>query len=297
MAHKLNILIVYKDKPYQNLIKRYVRHHNDANIKKLTRGRKAHLDTLKRLKIALKTTSAECTFLPLTKRFCLRETGHSLIITVGGDGTFLDMAQCVQKTPILGINSSPGYSEGFFSGLNRFDVGKPLLELLERPLKPLLLNRLQCFINGKPLRELVLNDVLICHAEPGATSRYVIKLGKQGPAEEQKGSGVWIATASGSTAAIYSAGGKIMPLRSKKIQFLARELYVSPRKHCLLKKGVVSGEEGITITSRIEHGVVCIDGPRVKYPFPYKATLRILNSPNPLGVVGISHDQNQKRRS
>ncbi|MBN1794729.1 MAG: NAD(+)/NADH kinase [Candidatus Omnitrophica bacterium] len=290
-----NILIVYKDKPYHSLIRNYARHRDDANIQRLMRVKEAHLDTLKTLKTLLNKTGIRCTFIPLAKRFLVKASAYSLIVTVGGDGTFLDVAHCIGTTPILGINSSPSYSEGFFAGLNRFDIGRPLLQLLEKLPEPLLLNRLQCSINGRPLRELALNDALVCHPEPGATSRYIIRLGRRGPVEEQKGSGVWVATGSGSTAAIHSAGGHVMPLTSKKIQFVARELY-AVRKRYSLRKGIIAGGEGLSITSLMERGALCIDGPRVCYPFGYKALLQVKNAPYPLRVIGLSRTKYRKKR-
>ncbi len=44
------------------------------------------------------------------------------MITVGGDGTLLAASHSVRDVPILGINSAPGYSVGFFCAAARSDL-------------------------------------------------------------------------------------------------------------------------------------------------------------------------------
>jgi len=46
--------------------------------------------------------------------------------------------------------------------------------------------------NGEPIPELVLNEVLIAHSNPAATSRYIIEVDDM--KEEQRSSGLWIST-------------------------------------------------------------------------------------------------------
>ena len=53
----------------------------------------------------------------------------------------------------------------------------------------------------------ILNDILFANLYPAAVTRYKIKY--NGRQEVHKSSGVWISTATGSTAAISAAGGKV----------------------------------------------------------------------------------------
>ena len=69
----------------------------------------------------------------------------------------------------------------------------------------------------------VLNDILVCHHNPGAMSRYFLTV--EGTREEQRSSGVWIATAAGSSGGLHSAGGKVLTQKSKEFQYRPRELY------------------------------------------------------------------------
>ena len=74
----------------------------------------------------------------------------------------------------------------------------------------------QTVIDGKTMECLALNDVLFAGSSPAETVRCRIRVGRC--EEFQKSSGVWVASGPGSTAAIHSAGGKKMPLRSHKLQ-------------------------------------------------------------------------------
>ena len=88
-----------------------------------------------------------------------------------------------------------------------------------RTLHPTPVTRLAIDLEGRRLQP-ALNDVLVAHVQPAATSRYRLTLGRR--SEEHRSSGLWVATAAGSTAGIRSAGGRPMPLTSRRIQFRAR---------------------------------------------------------------------------
>jgi NAD+ kinase len=101
----------------------------------------------------------------------------------------------------------------------------------------------------------------------------LIEVGDQ--VEEHRSSGVWISTAAGSTAGIGSAGGRRMSLRSRHIQFLARELYREPDREYKLTRGLASSDSAVTIASKMPDGRLYIDGARAQYPFPFGARARI----------------------
>ena len=60
-----------------------------------------------------------------------------------------------------------------------------------------------------------------------------------------------------------------MPLRSRHIQFLARELYYEPDREYELTRGLVPPDSGVTIASKMPDGRLYIDGARAQYPFPF----------------------------
>ena len=128
-----------------------------------------------------------------------------------------------------------------------------------------------------------LNEVLFCHERPAAISRYQICMGEA--QESQKSSGLWVSSAAGSSGAIYSAGGKLMPIGSRRLQYKPRELF---RGECIdyeLKGGFVDGQEGLTINSEMREGVIYVDGCHSKIDFPYGSTVTVMNSLTPLRVV------------
>jgi len=129
----------------------------------------------------------------------------------------------------------------------------------------------------------VLNDILIAHQNPAAMSRYAIRV--NGTQEEQRSSGLWLSTAVGSTAAIKSAGGRVLPRESKAIQYLPRELYYGPGTTYRLTGGLVQLGRAIVLRSLMREGMVYADGEHLRVPFRYGDVLRVSRSPQPLVVV------------
>lgn len=205
-----------------------------------------------------------------------------LVISIGGDGTLLNSSHYVRGAAMLGVNSAPGDSVGHFCSVNRKSFEQRLDAILRDKLKPKQLARLQVTLDEKVLPELALNDILIAHDCPAATTRYLIKVGRR--EEEHRSSGVWISTAAGSTAGIRSAGGKIMPPGSRRMQFLVRELYREPKRSYQLTRGFVEADGQIVIASKMAKGELYIDGARTFYEFPFGARARIELAQNSLRI-------------
>jgi NAD+ kinase len=195
------------------------------------------------------------------------------VISIGGDGTALGASHYVRDAMMLGVNSAPGDSVGHFCSVNRKNFAERLDAILDLKWRPVELARLQITLDGKRLPELALNDVLIAHCCPAATTRYLIRAGEL--EEEQRSSGIWISTAAGSTAGIGSAGGRRMSLRSRDIQFLVRELYREPEREYELTRGFVPPDSGVTIASKMPDGRLYVDGARTEYQFPFGARAHI----------------------
>ena len=152
-------------------------------------------------------------------------------------------------------------------------------------MKPVTVPRLEFWVNGVRNRWPILNDLLVCTASPAGTSRYLLKWGAR--SEEQMSSGVWISTAAGSTAAIFSAGGKAQPLTSRSFQFLVREPYqkkFGPRR---LVKGVLGAGQKLEIISRMKEGRIFADGPNLVVPFRLGDRLQVKTSNKPLRLIGL----------
>ncbi len=211
---------------------------------------------------------------------------YGLVITVGGDGTFLEAARNASSQVLLGVNSAPEFSVGqlcvattksFAKIIRRIRSGKGFRIDSWRRL------RLELGGHAQPID--CLNDVLICHQNPAAVSRYYLKIGKV--KEEQRGSGLWIAAPAGSSGAIQSAGGKILNVAAQKLQYMPRELFRGVNPPYRLKGGVLARQQNITVISLMREGRVFVDGTHVQLKFPFDATLKVSLSPRPVKTIQI----------
>jgi NAD+ kinase len=210
----------------------------------------------------------------------------SLVVTVGGDGTFLRAAHFLRATPMLGVNSDPRHSRGAFCCC----TGGTFAATLERwlrgraPVVPL--HRLAVAINGRRVREPVLNDLLVTHGNPAATARYVLQAGRR--TEEQLSSGLWVATAAGSTGAALSAGGCVLPLSSHRIQFVVREPYPAQRVRYRLTEGTMPPGAVLSVTALVPGMAIYLDGPAVRYPLAFGDRCVVGDARLPLQAVGVT---------
>lgn len=217
---------------------------------------------------------------------------YDMLLSVGGDGTFLEVARYTVDTPVLGVNSDPSRSTAFFCAANRTTIRQRLEALLAGTLHETRLARLQMRLNEILLPHYALNDVLIAHVEPAAMTSYTLRLGQV--SEDQKSSGIWVSTAAGSTAAIRAAGGRVMPLRSRKLQYLVREPYVGDGSRYRLVKGFVAPGEVLHFTSKMRRGGLFIDGPHLRVPLGLGDTLQVTTSATPVRVIGLDSARRQR---
>lgn len=214
---------------------------------------------------------------------------YDLLITVGGDGTFFLASHFAGTTPVLGVNSDPERSLGLHCGADRGTFGRVLDLALAGRARITKLNRLSVSVNGARLPVLALNDVLFAHRSPAQMTRYVVSV--DGRRERQKGSGIWIATASGSTAAIRASGGWRMPLSSTRMQFRVREPYPWPGR-----PRMTAGEarRSIDITALVAEGAVWIDGANRRFDTAFGDRIEILTGATPLAVVRLDESRRRK---
>jgi NAD+ kinase len=218
--------------------------------------------------------------------------GYGLLCSVGGDGTFLEVARHSVSTPVLGVNSDPQRSIALFCTADQDTIQKRLEAALAGRLHEVRLARMRVAINGNPLDFYALNDLLFCHANPAAMSAYTLRLGDV--KEAQKSSGVWFATAAGSTAAIRSAGGRRLPLRSRRLQYLVREPYVADGSPYRLGRGLVAPDAQVELTSKTRQGRLYIDGSHRYVPCGLGDMVQVSTAAPSLRVLGI--DDARRRR-
>jgi len=212
--------------------------------------------------------------------------GAALVVTVGGDGTLLAASHRVGRTPLLGVNSAPSHSVGFFCGTRMGQVKSALVRALEGKMRAIQLTRMTVLLNGAVVSTRVLNDALFCHCSPAATSRYLVKLGRV--QEEQKSSGFWIGPAAGSTAAQRSGGGKILPLSSRQLQLVVREPYTPEGEKLRLTRALIPIGKELLVRSKIREGRLFIDGPHEFVDVEMGDRLLFRRSDESLTVLGLS---------
>lgn len=219
--------------------------------------------------------------------------GAALVVTVGGDGTLLAASHSVSDTPILGVNSAPEFSVGFFCAAERSNLRAMLTGALDGSLRHLRLARMAVRINGVLRSERVLNEALFCHSEPAATSTYALRVGRH--REEQKSSGLWVGTAAGSTAVLRSAGGKVMPLTSRELQLVVREPYMGDGRRYHLRKQVVGPRGSVVAMSKMESARIFLDGPYRRLSVRLGDEVRFESSRQSLDVLGLSARRPRRR--
>lgn len=262
---------------------------HDVSVATLERSHRAHEDSLARICAALEARGLGY---DVAWHAGVRDPEqYELVIACGGDGTALDLSHRLTRTPMLAINSDPLASIGYFCAGDAAAFEGLLERTISGSWAPMALRRFSISINDEVQTVPALNDVLVCHANPAAVSSYILRL--DGIEERQRSSGIWISTPAGSTAAIRSAGGLVVPLGSNTLQYLIREPYPPPTGAYRLSRGLRPFDSSFEIISRMQDGRIYLDGPHISYPFQTGDRLRLISQAPPLLIYGLD----EKRRA
>jgi NAD+ kinase len=287
------VIIVAKRTAYR----RFVEEENDPRAQRLLKEKdpsvqtwpashRAHMRTLDTVRRALDDLGARAVL--VQRAHAEFDTSDAaFVVSVGGDGTLLAASHNVGQVPILGVNSAPEHSVGFFCAAQQKTVRRMLEQALASTIVKLRLTRMAVAVNGRIRSRRVLNEALFCHASPAATSRYILRYGRV--REEQRSSGFWIGPPSGSTAAQRSAGGHVLPLSSRKLQLVVREPYpaLNGRAYRLLRVAVAPGAQ-LVVKSKMQEGCLFLDGPYRQVQVRLGDEVTFYTSDEPLTVLGLS---------
>lgn len=290
------VLVVYKKSAYQTNVRerknpRFIAllEAQDRTVARLVQAHEEHLATLEETRSALEALGCRATFRFRGDEALLEDV--DLVVTVGGDGTLLWAARWVGASiPVLAINSAPDDSIGHFCAGRKGAVRATLEAALSGALKTTRLTRMQVVLDGTVLSRRVLNDALFAHAIPAATTRYILRHERADGSvreEEQKSSGVWVGPAAGSTAAQRSAGGRVLPASSRRLQYVVREPYLPRASSQAMTQGLVGLGERLVLQSKVREGKVFLDGPHHVHDVPMGSRLVLCASDEPLMLLGF----------
>ena len=153
--------------------------------------------------------------------------GPHLFMSVGGDGSFLQVASAVRHGVVTGIKST-SYSVGSLCAATEHTMMVLIDEFLSGAHQPIQVCRVAarvtslCEGSSAQVSSLAFNDVLYTNSHPGSAVRYLYEW--QDRLQKQTSSGVWIYTHQGATAAAQAAGAKMVV---NQFGFIIREPYGS----------------------------------------------------------------------
>jgi len=282
------ILLIYKKSAYSiYFLERRIKlaKKEIANLKnEMVRFKKAHdehYSTVEHVEKVLKKYGLR--YDKRTRGAAIPYKRYDLIVTLGGDGSFLEAAKNVKDQVMLGVNSAPSFSIGKLCMVNRANFERIVQRIIKGRYTVCQWPRLRLKVDNHARAIDCVNDCLIAHSNPAAVSRYRLKIGRI--KEEQRNSGLWISTAAGSSGAIKSAGGKVYGPEERLIQYMPRELYYGFSKSYKLKGGVLRKQNKIIVTSLMHKGMIFADGMHINLKFPFNAKLTVTLSPDPIRMI------------
>lgn len=211
------------------------------------------------------------------------------VIALGGDGTLITSSYYItDSTPLIGIRSSSA-SVGFLCAGDHEHIPSIVEAFQSNQLRYTERQRLQAHVHkrdGTTVSSSIaaLNDFLFAAESPAATTKYKICFLDR--IESHKSSGIWISTATGSTAAIGAAGGTFMSPADRHFQFLVRELYQKSEEGLFLTQGFSEpSNDSFWIESLSPSCILALDGEKLvmnvgfgeKITFTLASPIRVAN--------------------
>lgn len=270
-----NILVVVKQTPYESYLQQKAQGKAPVALRweRLKNRYETHRQCVDSVVNCLQSLGASYQVVGREEMHRGLLSSKDLVIAVGGDGTVLNTSSFLdEKIPLLGVNSDPSRAEdlgekkavderrstGALCGATARNLTSVLPVILSGDIAPGIRTRLRCIVRSTYTETKlppVLNDILMAHPTPAAVSRFRITLQQVNSTlntVEQIfsfntwSSGMWMSTATGSSAAIKSAGGETMNFRSPKLQYLVREPISEDSSVNTLVRGVItrSGARG-----------------------------------------------------
>jgi NAD+ kinase len=218
---------------------------------------------------------------------------NRFVITIGGDGTLLDASHYCTNEVMLGINSDPAYSTGALCIAHKNNFKEIISKIYNNTIKPSPLQRLALYYQNKLHTIAALNDILFCHSNPAAMSRFSLCLNDY--EEAHRASGLWIATATGSTGGIFSSGADYHDVEYEDILFRVREPYWCSSQDPQLLQGAFN-KNSLTIKNTMQNARLYIDGPHRYLDIALEESIRIIIADHPLWLFSAKELNEQRKR-
>jgi NAD kinase len=189
---------------------------------------------------------------------------YGLVMTAGGDGTFLSVAKLLGEIPIIGLNSEyTGDNDGSSGGLTTLDK-RNINELrkLETDGRIAKWRLLEAYINDKRIADYAVNDIYVGNPKTYRASHLRVKIGNE--KEKFICSGVVACTPMGSHAWFKSAGGTQFDNELGAFGFIVREPYEKRLKYKFVSK-ILSEKENVIVSPIRLPCVVVFNGQEKEY--------------------------------
>lgn len=147
IVYKISIWEIYSESPDEET--RAYLERGGKNLETLRRSSGIQKETLERTREALDMAGIEHELFYRAELTSENIADRDLVISVGGDGTFLEASHAVPTgIPMLGVNSDPERSTGFFSATDGAGVADFIAHLAHH--ERTAVNRLQVLVDGEP---------------------------------------------------------------------------------------------------------------------------------------------------
>ncbi len=212
--------------------------------------------------------------------------GKEVVVSVGGDGTFLSCAHYIDSQLLLGVNSNPKQSEGALTSTMVWDLQEKLNEIISDfdflEIREYVRERVRvCKKDKCVITEYALNESYIGNINPHHPSNYEIIYNNF--KESQRSSGVLVTTGTGSTAWYYAMGGRRFSREKQQLRFKIRELFKSRLYRPTLEKGKINTSEVLEVVNKTHHSILAIDS-IITYNLDYNDRV-LIDIGNPLSVI------------
>ncbi|MCS6901407.1 MAG: hypothetical protein RMJ98_17295, partial [Myxococcales bacterium] len=101
----------------------------------------------------------------------------------------------------------------------------------------------------------------------------------------------------GSTAALRSAGGEVLPLDSEDLQFVVREPYIPEEGPYRMTRRVLPPGRVLRVRSKMYDGVLFLDGTGRRYTVQLGDRIEFRQSEEPLLLLGLTADRRRASAS